>query len=430
MPESPSLTALSGLFGAVGTVHAVRTSGWLPRRCSMYSAATGNLAAIRASFSAKVQMPYGTGRAYDDPAHARLVAISEAMERYCALVFDERRFVTASAKDLGEDALDLETLPRCSARELRHPGCPVLPADTTADLRWVTGIDLRTQRDVFLPAVTVDLGFRRQRSEQFWLPISTGCATHVTLEAALINAIGEVIERDAIALTWLQKLPLPILGAGYLTGPARQMIDWCGDRGIKTFMFDATTDIGVPTIYCVQLADVGYRAAQVVGCATDLDIPAAVQRALLEAMGMRGHMHAEPLVPRRYGDYRAPSDGATAMGRRSRRAAFGFLFDDLASRPVTAPVPVSFASDAERLAYLIRRLADKGMTVYAVDISTRELASIDHSAVRVVIPGLQPMSLRPLAQYRGHPRLYNAPAQMGMRALPENRLNPWPQPVS
>ena len=132
MSENPQLTALSGLFGAVGTVHAVRTNGWLPPRCHMYSAATGNLTAIRASFTGDVHMPYGTGRAYDDPAHARLIAISEAMERYSALVFDERRFVTASAKDLGENALDLDSVARCSARELHRPGCPIIPADTTA----------------------------------------------------------------------------------------------------------------------------------------------------------------------------------------------------------------------------------------------------------------------------------------------------------
>jgi ribosomal protein S12 methylthiotransferase accessory factor len=93
-------------------------------------------------------------------------------------------------------------------------------------------------------------------------------------------------------------------------------------------------------------------------------------------------------------------------------------------------VPAEFASDSDRLGYLIGLLADKGLPVYAVDISTRELASIDHSAVRVVIPGLQPMSLRPLVQYRGHARLYDAPVRMGMRALPESRLNRWPQPVS
>jgi ribosomal protein S12 methylthiotransferase accessory factor len=430
VPVNPLLMSLSGLFGAVGTVHAIRTSGWLPPQCSMYSAATGDLAAIRASFPADIRMPYGTGRAYDDPEHARLIAVSEAMERYSALVFDERRFVTASARKLGKDALDLNAVPRCSARELRRPGCPVDQVDITADMRWVAAVDLCTQRDVFVPAVMVDLGCRRQRSERFWLPISTGCATHVTLAAALVNAICEMIERDAIALTWLQKLPLPILSDKYLTGHVLQMMDWCSDRGIDTYMFDATTDIGVPTVYCMQLTSHGYNAAQVLGCASDFDVPAAAERALLEAMGMRGQMHAEPQVPRRYADYSTPSHGATMMGHRSRRAAFDFLLDGLSSRPATVADPISFTSDIERLGYLVGLLADKGMPVYAVDISTRELADIDHSAVRVVIPGLQPMSLRPLAQYRGHPRLYSAPGQMGMRALPESRLNPWPQPLA
>lgn len=429
--QTPSLAALSGLFGAVGTVHAVRTSGWLPERCSMYSAATGDLGAVRSGYVAGVPMPYGTGRAYDDPEHAKLIAVSEAMERYSALVFGQREFLSASARELGDDALDLDSVPRCSARELRRPGCPLRPADAGADIRWVPAIELGTGRDVFLPAVMVDLGCLRRASERFWLPISTGCATHVTVEAALVNAICELIERDAIALTWLQKLPLPLLHQSCHGASVRDMTQWCAERGIETYLFDATTDIGVPTVYCVQLADAEYRAAQVVGCATDLDVTAAAERALLEAMGMRGHLHAEPAVPRRYRDYAAASDGATAMARRSRRRVFDFLFEGLADRAVSAAdTPAAAGSDADRLAFLVRRLAETNMAAYAVDISSRELLGIDHSAVRVVIPGLQPMSLRPLAQYRGHRRLYHAPAQMGLRVLSESQLNPWPQPVS
>jgi ribosomal protein S12 methylthiotransferase accessory factor len=430
MLENPSLVALAGLFGAVGTVHAVRTSGWLPERCRMYTAATGDIAAVRPGFVPSVSMPYGTGRAYDDPGHARLIAISEAMERYSALVFGQREFLTASARELGDEALDLDTVPRCSPRELRRPGCPLGPADAAAGIRWVPAVELGTGRDVYLPSVMVDLGCRRLAAERFWLPISTGCATHVTVEAALVNAICELIERDAIALTWLQKLPLPLLDRKCYGASVHDMTQWCADRGIETYLFDATTDIGVPTVYCVQLADAEYQAAQVVGCATDLDVAAAAERALLEAMGMRGHLHAEPAVPRRYSDYNAASDGATAMARRSRRPAFAFLFEGLADRAIRAPELSCLGSDTERLTYLVRRLAEKGMAAYAVEISSRELISIDHCAVRVVIPGLQPMSLRPLAQYRAHRRLYDGPARMGMRVLAESQLNPWPQPVS
>jgi ribosomal protein S12 methylthiotransferase accessory factor len=68
------------------------------------------------------------------------------------------------------------------------------------------------------------------------------------------------------------------------------------------------------------------------------------------------------------------------------------------------------------------------MCAIAVDRTPRELADVGLTAVNVVIPDLQPMSLRPLAQYRAHPRLYEAPVLMGYSSRSEEELNPWPQP--
>jgi ribosomal protein S12 methylthiotransferase accessory factor len=118
------------------------------------------------------------------------------------------------------------------------------------------------------------------------------------------------------------------------------------------------------------------------------------------------------------------------MARRKRRRAFGFLLDGVRERPVSSPCCQAPDSDTQQLAFLLRRLASIRMSVFAVDISTRELDDAGLAAVRVIIPELQPMSLRPLAQYRAHARLYSAPAKMSMRVLPESRLNPYPQPLA
>jgi ribosomal protein S12 methylthiotransferase accessory factor len=75
-------------------------------------------------------------------------------------------------------------------------------------------------------------------------------------------------------------------------------------------------------------------------------------------------------------------------------------------------------------------LSGKGMQVLAVNCTTRELAAVGLTAVNVIIPDLQPMSLLPLAQYRAHPRLYSAPLLMGYPSLPEEELNPWPVPYA
>jgi len=50
--------------------------------------------------------------------------------------------------------------------------------------------------------------------------------------------------------------------------------------------------------------------------------------------------------------------------------------------------------------------------------------------VRVIIPGLQPLSFHYRARYLGHPRLYEAPALMGYPVLREEDLNGWPQPFA
>jgi ribosomal protein S12 methylthiotransferase accessory factor len=424
------LVGLAGRFGAVGPVRQLKTDAWMPPKCSIYTAVVGNTT-LSGPERRLADGHFGAGRAYGDPARARLLAVSEALERYASNTIDEDTLTTASATDLGDDALDLDRVPRCSARERRRPGCPVGKADKKERIRWLKGVDLHSGADAFVPAVMASLGLGRLPTERFWMPISTGAAAHVTAEAAVVNGICEVIERDALALTWLQRLSLPRLADECVPEQAREIIDWCDRHGVDTHLFDATTDLGIPTIYCLQTTREPSveRAAQIVGAATDFDVPAAVVRAVLEATGMRINEYFTEL-PRSYQAYQTVSDGAAVMGRRNRRPAFGFLLDDLAERAVSRPVTLDVAAQGQRLAFLLRRLAELRMPAFAVDISARELDEVGHVAVHVVIPDLQPMSLRPLAQYRAHPRIYEAPARMGHPVLPESRLNPYPQPLA
>lgn len=428
-----ALMDLAGPYGAVGSVWAARTDGNLPNDYAMYGAVGGNLSVLaRSCQNGSYVGMNGTGRAYRDPERARAVAIAEALERYAHVTVDETVLTSASAAELGGAAMDLDLVPRCSERELRRPGCPLARPDKRQPIRWRPGIELHTGSDVFVPAVMASLGIRTLPAERFWLPISTGAAAHTSFAAAIVNGICELIERDALAVVWLQRLPLPRLDPACVPEPARELVEWCRLHGVDIHLFDATTDVGVPTVYCLQTTrDPAIETlAQVVGCATDFDAPAAAMKAVLEATGIRIGMAAAPDPPRRYRDYSSVSDGALAMGRRCRRGAFGFLLDRPEDRRFSCPASLPLGSDAERLAFLLGRLGELGMTAYAVDITRRELELGGMVAVQTIIPQLQPMSLRPLAQYRGHRRLYEAPAQMGMRVLPESRLNPYPQPMA
>jgi ribosomal protein S12 methylthiotransferase accessory factor len=401
---------------------------------SEYTAGLGDLGALFLSSRKDIngRLSGGAGRTYRDPARGRVLAVGEALERFAQFTVDESQLTTASAVELGDVAMDLDRVPRCSVRERRRPGCPVTAPDKTRPIRWVSAVDLHSGSDVLVPATMACLGLERWPAERFWIPISTGGAVHVTFEAAIVNGICEVIERDALTLTWLQKLPLPRLADDRLPADAREIVHWCAEHGIDTRLFDATTNVGVPTVYCLQTTrdPTIDRMAQVVACATNFDPSTAAVRAVLEAIGIRAGLIADTDYPRRYRDFASVTDGALMMGRRRRRGAFGFLLDDLPARPVSWPGGRRLGSDLDRLAFLLRRLNELGMSAYVVDLTRRELDLTDLVAVQVIVPELQPMSLRPSAQYRGHPRLYDAPARMGMRVLPESRLNPFPQPMA
>ena len=370
-----------------------------------------------------------TGRRLGDVQESRVVAIAEGAERYAGSHFNEA-MIYASRRELDGAVLDPSRIPQCSASELSATGCPLRELDPDAPIRWMRGVDLVSGTAIWLPAIMVCYCLRNPApSERFWNRLSTGYAAHTDPVEALVRGVCEVIERDAIAVSWLQKLPLPVIADGVLSDETTGMLDWSRRHFIESYLFDATTDMAVPTVFCLQVAPHDERAAQIMGCATGRSIQSAAQHALLEACTSRSSFYTDEDLPANFADFKVVSDGARYMAERARAGAFGFLVDGARDRVAPAR-PWMPADSREALAWLIAVLARKDMQVIAVDRTTSELSTAGLTAVSVVIPDLQPMSLVPLAQYRAHPRLYAAPKLMGYPVLTEEELNQWPIPYA
>lgn len=369
----------------------------------------------------------GTGHSFDERV-ARQRAIAEALERHASGVMTEEQLVVATAEELGSEALDLTLVPRCSPGELSHPGSPMSEPTRSAPMRWVRGVELTAGREVYVPAVMAFLNIARTTpAERFWLQVSTGCAAHPDLRSALAGALCEVIERDAVAVTWLQMLPLPRLDPGCVPARTARLLEWKEGHGVETHLFDATSELGVPTVYCLQLAPFARRGAQGVACATALDPAAAAEKAVGEVTLLCETIGQVTRPRPTLESVRGPTDMADYMGLPEHRAAFDFLVDGVEARPLSTPrrlVP----GPGDALDLLLGMAVAHGLDVIAVDLTTDEASRAGMSVVRVVIPQLQPMSIWPQAQYRGHPRLYEAPAAMGFPPRKESELNPWPQP--
>jgi ribosomal protein S12 methylthiotransferase accessory factor len=363
---------------------------------------------------------------------AALRARGEALERYCTSLFSRDQFIEASAEELGKEALDLDTIARCSPAELAKPKCPLAAPDKKAPIRWVKSISLMSGQMVYVPVVMAYLhaGFAVP-GERFWFPITTGCAGYTSLDRAILKAILEVIERDAITITWLQQLPLPRIEVDQL--PAEQAEYWerflRSSRELEYTFFDATTDLGVPTIYGVQRCRVNRRLTTMVSCGTSTNAAEAIVGNLREIASCRTAFRRPKTTPEQVEDFHDIFHGATYMARAEHAGAFDFLLNSNRTRSLDEIKPIE-GDDRQVLHILLERLRRLDMQVYAVELSTDEALRAGVRVVRVIIPGLQPISFNQRARYLGHPRLYQAPRNMGYEARSEAELNPWPQPFA
>lgn len=420
----PSLESLVSPYGVVSGVTRVVS----PRGLPQLSTVTAFYASRASRKGSDKRHEGGAGRVLHDPQLATVVAIAEAAERYAGGDLHTEQPVWATSADLDGPVLDTTRIPQCSPAEYADSRCTLAPFDPQARIRWVRGVNLVDAQPTWVPAVMACYGLSDLNpSERFTYRISTGYAIHTDPVRALVGAVCEIIERDAIGVIWLQRLGLPPLAAEAWTDDVRLMIDWAQRHFIRTYLFDGTTDLGVPTVYCLQVAEHDQRARHIVSCATDVAAGRAAEKALVEALTIRGNFATDQPVPgiESFSDL---IDGARYMARPERAEAFDFLIDAHHRREAEARVPADL--DGDPLTALVGILRERDMQVVAVDRTTRELAAVGLYAVSVVIPDLQPMTLDPYAQFRGHPRLYEAPAAMGYQVHDESELNPWPQPFA
>ena len=279
-----------------------------------------------------------------DAQTAESAAVSNGLRNYASAAWDPSDFRWASAEDLGQDALDVEDLPRAQ------------PLDVRDRIRWVEGWELGDGRPVWVPAVMAYVGLPPAvEAETFWPQSSDGCAAGSDLGSAVTSALLECVERDAMAVTWLLRRPLTrIHGADHAVGA----LEGCG---VEPIVLDATTDLGIPVVVAVLR---GGEAPTTVAAACRPSPSEAAARAVAEAVGVRT----------------LAAQGAPSAGE----PAWEFLdggqtakIDELAPADIRKPA-------------LMARLASLGLRAFAVDLTCDELADIGAAAARVIVPGLQP----------------------------------------
>lgn len=374
----------------------------------------------------------GTGLSAE---RARLVAVAEALERYSVAAWHEEDFVTAAEDRLADECVSPARWPRCSDAELSAPGSRLRPYDPSVPIRWVRAWSLTRSTEVLVPAIAVYLHMPyASDSERFVRGITTGAAVHSDLGKAVLNGLLEIVERDAIALVWLQRLRLPeiVIRPSDLEEEALEHHARVRRSGLDVRLFDATTDFGVPVLYAVQTSDSDPVLSQVVAATCDVSPQAALSKIYRELssirVALRGYIGA-------YAG-RAPDPsrvsvvgGAVHNAPLSRRHLFDFLLEGQRGRRALRDLP-DLSASRDPLAEAVGLLAARGAEVIVVDITTDEARQAGMRVVKVLVPEAMPVSFVHDERFLATRRLYDAPGAMGHPVAPESGINREHQPFA
>lgn len=379
--------------------------------------------------SVELQAPWGKrepaiGRAASY-RRARTIALLEGLERTAGLFGGLNCAVTRGRyADLADQAVDPRTLGTHPARSYAAPGFRYRPFSSDTEIDWVRAYSLGRRGPVLVPERSVFYGPRPDGWPGFAFETSSGCAIGSTPEEAVLHGIRELAERDAFLLTWYRRLALPEVSLTKLRDRDLRLLLRRAEQatGARFRAFLATMEYGLPSLWLTAELDSAEGPCVLAGGAAHLSAASALRAGLYELVGLvlaarYGHAARRAEATRMLADpdeIRLMADHALVNSLPAARGRFSFLLDadngELRLDDIPPVAPDGGTDVRALLGELVRRLDSAGLDVLAADQTTPEAAAAGLSCVRVIIPGLVPITFGH-AQRRvvGLPRLTDGP---------------------
>ena len=377
----------------------------------------------------------GAGSAAERSA-ARAAAIGEAVERYSACASDVVDAVVASAAELGPEAVNPCRFALFADEQYADSDFRYARFDERTPVAWVEGFSLPDGEPALLPAQLVYLGWRLRPGETpIFFSTSSGLACHVTVEEALATGLLELLERDAFMITWRARLSHPRLtwAAGSRLG--RFVGEFVAPTGVSVAAIDLSAFWNVPCVLGVARAAATDDARLGVGAAAAASIERAVEKAFDEAIRVRSwarSMRAQDAEAFRLSaeDVRTFEDHIRFHSDAENAGAAAFLDASRETVAISGIPSLEGTTAAAHVLAICARLQARGMTAYAVDVTSTDVADAGLRVLRAVVPELSPLDVDHRYRALGGRRLYEEPARLGLRprALTFAELNPDPHP--
>lgn len=384
------------------------------------------------------------GGAALDRDRAIAATIGEAIERYCASYCEPDKLVFAAYQDIAIDAVHPAKFALFSDRQYATPGFPHKPFTETSPVSWTWGYSLQRKRPTLVPACLTYLPFRYAAGSKE-TPIcnstSTGLACGNTLEEAVLSAIGEVVERDALTCFWMNRLPLPHVEVDEASPIYDVYREKLALPGLRYWLLDATTDLGIPAFFTLLkgYSRTGSKTGMMVNVGSQAN--AATYQAALKSLVEAAHgrpyvrfiLQKSPVweYAPDFSTVRSFQDHAAFYTRAPQHHdAFDFITESSASIRLSDIKNMTTGTVLGDIEFYLDRLAQHDIDVIICDLTAPDIRQAGFHVVRAILPGLRLLH-GDNTPFLGGERLYHVPKAMGYRDRPskEEELNPYPHPL-
>ncbi|WHZ29308.1 MAG: hypothetical protein OJF51_004110 [Nitrospira sp.] len=422
--------------GIVGHVLDIPEDG-ATRECVYMSAYTCNLRIVNPRQKRK-DFFLGCGVAANR-SKAMAKALGEAVEHYCSANYDAEDLPLVSFDRARFPCVRPDEFALFAPEQYAEPDFPYRPFTRKTRVRWVAGLGLMTQETLHVPASMVFLPYDQvlRGEPAITQQISTGLACHSSPITAAISGICEVIERDAIAITWQARLPRSQIRLETLSLSNQQLFSRIQRPGASVSLLHLVMDHGIPVIFATMRNTAPEAPALIVGAAANLDPERAVQKSLEELAQFQPiaqFMKSErpKFDPGKRWEQVIDFESHTNIySYHANLHHTDFLFQNHRAISFRDIPNLSTGDAATDLEILIQHIGALKHKIVIVDVTTEDVRSLGLWVFRAVIPGFHPLFIGHRFRALGGNRLWEVPQKLGFSGINRGQGdNPAPHPFA
>jgi len=388
-----------------------------------------NLAMVHGKGFRQTNMRSQSGGKGVTDIQAKVSALCEAIERYSAVYQGDETSMTASYSEIESDALhprdtllfsDRQYQERYSWNATHTSGFHWVPKvfDPDCKIEWTQIWSLTNSHCKWVPSAYCYYG-HPDLEKEFMGSDSNGNAAGNTLEEAILQGFLELVERDATAIFWYNRIQRPGLDLDSIDDSYIQALrSYYQSIGRNLWVIDITTDLGIPVFATVSQRIEAPTEDILIAFGSHLTPRIALLRSLVEMNQFLPAVATQDAEGNT--QYLFPEQEAINWWKTAKLQENRYLTADsnLPTRKLSDFIDYStndLKTDVEKCVEIAHH---HNLEVLVLD-QTRP--DIGLNVVKVIVPGLRHFWMR-----FGPGRLYDVPVKLGWleEPLKESDLNP------